>query len=343
MDRLKKRKEFFGKERFFVFPRKSFLRGLRAFAVIALGVSAFSGCKSKPKSIESKLPLPPTVDGGLVGGQFIQAEYGFAFPVPSKWDYLRLSPDQEVDEVARFTDPQRELILRAAVQILGASQKFTAKSWADLAGQDLKNHQFQLKKQGSSQEFKTADSGNWVMIPFQMVDSRGGEWMDEEWGLNQDDLLVIAHVTLPQDLADTEKGKKLLKAVENSLTQIHWYRPIGPRGISVDRYELQQFTQAFCHALESRSSSQVSAYFDDMYPERGQWNLWYQQAVSGDPKTFSLKAELSGLVINGDYATATFSLTRNDKGDSKPRKFERDFRLSKKEGTWKIMASLDKN
>ncbi len=301
-----------------------------------------AGCKSKPQMLENQFPLPPAVDGGLVNGEFIKAEYGFAFPVPAKWNYLRLSADQEVDEVGRFSDPSREVILRMAVEILGPNQKFSSRSWADMAEQDLKNHQFKVKKRDSSKEWKTPDSNFWVQVPFHMTDPKGGEWMDEEWGLNKDDLLVIAHITLPQDLADTDKGKKLLKVLQGSLSQLHWYLPIGPRGISVERYELQHFTESFCRALESRSASQTSPFFDDMYPERTKWASWYQQMAAGDPKTTSLKAELSGLIINGDYATATFTLTRKGPEAPKPVKTDRSFRLSKKEGAWKITASVDK-
>ena len=254
-----------------------------------------------------------------------------------------MSAEQEVDEVARFLDPSREMIVRVAVQLRDPSQKFSAKTWADMAELDLKNHQFQIKKKESEEEWKTSDSERWMMIAFHMTDAKGGEWTDEEWALVKEDLLIIIHATLPKETADTEKGKKLFKALEGSLTQITWYLPIGTRGISVERYELQHFTGSFCQALESRSASQVGAFFDEMYPDKAKWNIWYQQVTAGDPKTFDLKTELSGLVINGDYATATFTVTRKDKNSSKPIKSDRSFKLSKKEGTWKITASLDKN
>jgi len=322
---------------------KSSLRVLRAFAVIAFVVSAAAGCKSKPKFIENRLPLPPGVDSGLYEGQFVQAEYGFGFPVPAKWNYLRLSADQEVDEVGRFSDNSREVILRMSVQLRDGEGKFSARDWADAAELDLKNHQSKIKKRGSSSQWKTADSGNWTSFPFRLTDVRGNKWVDEEWVLAKDDMLIGAHLTMPQNMADMDKGKKLLKAVQASLTQIHWYTPIGPRGISVERFELRSFTERFCRALESRSASKVGSFFDEMYPERAKWNAWYQQAVTGDPASFELKAELAGMVINGDYAYASFALTRKDKGGSKPVKWERNFKLSKKEGSWEITGSMDKN
>jgi HSP20 family molecular chaperone IbpA len=79
-----------------------------------------------------------------------------------------------------------------------------------------------------------------------------------------------------------------------------------------------------------------------MYPDRGKWDVWYAQVAGGNPKTFELKAQLSGLVINGDYATASYTLLRKGKDEPKPQKFERSFKLTKKEGAWKIAASLDK-
>jgi hypothetical protein len=48
-------------------------------------------------------------------------------------------------------------------------------------------------------------------------------------------------------------------------------------------------------------------------------------------------------VINGDGATASFELIRKDKDGLKPQKFERNFKLAKKDGAWKITLSLDKD
>lgn len=287
--------------------------------------------------------MPPAADSGVYDGQFVQVDYGFGFPLPPKWLYVKLTAEQEVDEVARFSDTDRTMILRLTVQLQDPSQKLTPKSWQDAAQQDLKDHLFKILKSGDVQEWKTQDSGPWLAAPFRIQDPRGGEWLDQEWALKREDMLIGAHAMVPEEAADTEAGKKFLKAVEGSLTQIHWYTPIGPRGVSIERFELQHFTDGFCRALESRSPTKVGAYFDDMYPDRTKWNAWYQQAVSGDPKTFDLKAELSGLVINGDYATASFSISRKDKSDSKLEKFEKNFKLSKKEGSWKITTSLDKS
>ncbi len=313
----------------------------RAFAVTAFCVWAFAGCKPKPKFSEADLPLPPGADSGVYDGQYIQTDYGFSFPLPPKWQWIRLSAEQEVDEVARFADPTGDMIARVSVQLVGEGQALSKKAWEQSSEQDLENHQFKIQKEDAAQEWKTEDSGPWVEISYHVTDVRGAGWFDEEWALGKGDLLIGVHALVPGDEAGTEPGKKFLKVLEAALTQIHWYMPIGPRGISLDRYELQQFTEGFCRALESRSGSKVGDYFDDMYPDRSKWDTWYQQAVSGDPQTFHLKAELSGLVINGDLATATFTLTRTEAG-SVPQKFEKSFSLSKKEGNWKIMVSLDK-
>lgn len=320
-------------------PRIVFCRLLISFTILTI---ILAGCKSKQKTAEYNLPLPPAADSGVYDGQYIQSDYGFGFPLPAKWLWLRLSAEQEVDEVARFSDPTRNMILRVTVQLIGDPQSFSPKTWQDSAEQDLKNHQFKIQKKDSAHEWKTGDSGPWLAVPFRLSDPRGDEWSDQEWALAKGNVLIGAHAMMPRQLGETENGKKLFKAVEGALTQIHWYMPIGARGISIERFELQHFTEGFCRAMESRSTSMVGGYFDDMYPDHAKWNTWYQQAVSGDPKTFELKAELSGLVINGDYATASFTLNRKNK-DSHLEKCERNFKLSKKEGAWKIIASLDKN
>lgn len=130
--------------------------------VFALAVSTFlllKGCNYKPKYTESKLPLPPGADSGLYEGKFIQTDYGFGIPLPPKWLYLRLSAEQEVDEVARFTDPNQEMIVRVTVQLTSDTQSFTQKGWLDSTDQDLKNHQFKIQKKGSAREWKT-EGGN---------------------------------------------------------------------------------------------------------------------------------------------------------------------------------------
>ncbi|HXL73682.1 MAG TPA: hypothetical protein VN963_08670, partial [bacterium] len=108
-------------------------------------------------------------------------------------------------------------------------------------------------------------------------------------------------------------------------------------------FELQHFTQEFCKALESKSLVQVGFYFDELYPDKREWNSWYQQVIAGNPKTFDLEAQLNGLVIDGDSATASFELIRDNKDGSKPLKFDRDFKLAKKDDSWKIALSLDKD
>jgi hypothetical protein len=257
---------------------------------------------------------------------------------------MALSAEQEVDEVARFVDPNRELIVRVAVLIKDPDQKFTPKTWSAQAEQDLKNHQFEINKKEGVEEYKTADGDHWLMVAFRMSDARGNQWLDQEWALSKDDYYIVVHATLPHKTsADVEKGKKLFATLGDSLTRLSWYMPIGARGISSGRYELQHFTQEFCKALESKSVLQVGAYFDEMYPEKTKWNTWYQQAVLGDPKSFDLQAQLGGLIINGDGATASFTLIRKNKDDSKPVKLERNFKLAKKDGQWKIVLSLDKN
>jgi hypothetical protein len=300
------------------------------------------GCKPKYRIAEKDLPLPPAVDGGVINGQFVQVDYGFGFPMPPKWIYVPLTAEQEVDEVGRFFDPDREVVVRVSVQLRDPSEKFAESGWLNAMEQDLKNHQFEVVKKDSIVEKKTNGPEKWRVAPFRLTDAKGAAWLDQEWALPKDDMLIAVHVTLPQETADSEAGKKLLKSLEASLSQVTWYLPIGTRGISVGRYELQHFTVAFASALESRSAAKVGGFFDEMYPDRGKWDVWYAQVAGGNPKTFELKAQLSGLIINGDYATASYTLLRKGKDEAKPQKFERSFKLTKKEGAWKIAASLDK-
>lgn len=322
----------------------SFFRSYTGLFLAAVLTLILTGCHSKGKTALKDLPLPPTVDGGLVNGQYIQVDYGFGIPLPTKWIYLPVSAEQEVDEVARFMDPGKEMLVRLSVLLKDPSQKFNAKIWVDQAEDDLKNHQFQIEKKETVEEWKTDSDENWIMAAFKMTDARNNEWADEECALAKDDYLIVAHMTLPQATAETDHGKKLFLAMKDSLSRITWYMPVGARGISSSRYELQHFTEQFCRALESKSVVRVGGFFDEMYPDKSKWNAWYQQTVAGDPKSFDLQAQLTGLVINGDGATASFVLVRKDKAkDSKPVKLERDFKLAKKDDQWKITLSLDKD
>jgi hypothetical protein len=315
----------------------------KLLGILALGLLFCVGCGSKEKNDLNNLPLPPTVDGGMVNGQYVQVDYGFGFPVPSKWIYLPLSADQEVDEVARFLDASRLLLVRVSVVMRDPSQKFTPKIWSDQAEDDLKNHQFQVEKKESTEEWKTDSGKKWLMIHFKMTDVKSEEWADEEWALSNEDYLVVVHATLPEKIAQTADGKKLFAVLKDSLSRLTWYMPIGVRGISSDRFELQNFTQEFSKALAAKSVLQVGSYFDELYPDKREWDIWYQQLIAGNPKTFDLEVQLEGLVIDGDSATVSFEITRKNKDGSKPQKFDRDFKLGKKDDVWKITLSLDKD
>lgn len=301
------------------------------------------GCGSKPHYSQSNLPLPPSEDSGIQNGEFLQAQYGFAIPVPAKWKYLILSEDQEVDEVARFADPQTILVARFAVQLLPADQAFSAKDWSSSVDKDLVAKQFQVKSKENRKEWKTQGNEKWISQTFHVLDVKQKGWVDTEWVLNQGDYLVLVHATLPEDKAASEEGGGLSKALEGSLTQIHWYTPIGPRGISPERYELQAFTDGFQKALESGAVEKTYLFFDDLYPARAEWATWYKQILNGkDLKALNLKASLGGLVINGENATASFVLIFSNPVTGKPQKLERSFKLSKKERTWKITEPIGK-
>ncbi len=330
---------------FFLVFGNSFLRGLRVFAVIGLSLGfavLFPACGKKSRFTEHKLPMPPAADTGVYDGQFVQVDYGFGFPAPGKWLYVRIVGEPEADEVGRFTDQARESIARVSVRLSGPDQKFSAKGWFDAIEQEWTGRQYKVKKREGAKELKTPDGASWSSALFRVSDSRGIDWLDQEWVLSKDDLILGVRALVPKKTSDTEKGQALLKSIVESLPKLSWYTPIGPRGVSLERFELGNFTERFCRSLESGSLPKTYGFFDEMYPGRVEWNKWYQDAVGSMPAESQLKAELSGLVINGDGATAFFTLSRADKGQSSPKKFEKGFLLSKKEGNWEIVSSLPK-
>ncbi|HVZ79479.1 MAG TPA: hypothetical protein VHE12_01610 [bacterium] len=309
--------------------------------VLALGFGIW-GCKSGSRSMEEGLPMPPSAESGVYDGQYIQTEYGFGIPLPPKWSWIRLSAEQEVDEVARITDPHRDLLVRLTVQDRSGDDRLTGKAWAQMAAQDLEDHLFKIEKKGKVEDWKTTGGERWFSASFQVTDTHDRHWAVQEWALERNDLWYGAHGMMLASDAAKDAGKKLFKEMQGALTQIHWYTPIGPRGISIERFELAQFTEDFRAALESRSLVKVNGYLDELFPDRSKWNAWYQQLVSGEPKSFEIKAVSNGLVINGDYAAASWTITRHDLKDDKTEKFEKSFRLSKKEGAWKITSSIER-
>jgi hypothetical protein len=226
---------------------------------------------------------------------------------------------------------------------LPTDQAFSPKEWSASVEKDLLARQFQVKSKDGREEWKTPGSEKWISQAFHVLDVKQKEWLDTEWVLNQNDVLLLVHSTLPEERASSPDGKRLRSALEGALTRIHWYTPIGLRGISPERYELQVFTEGFRQALETGSVARTSAYFDDLYPGRAEWAAWYKQTLGGkDPKTLELKASLGGLIINGENATASFVLALKNPATGKPEKQERSFKLSKKERTWKITEPIVK-
>jgi hypothetical protein len=311
--------------------------------LLCLAGACAAGCRPKPPAAPPALPLPPGSDSGLYDGQYVQTDYGFGFPVPPKWSWLQLTAEEEVDEVARFRDPSGKLTVKLSVQDATPGSSLTLKGWQKTAEQDLVNHLFKVEKEGTPVKWKTAGPETWLEAPFDLSDGRGQLWADREWVLQKDDLLISVQAVLSQKAADTPAGKKLFEELQGALTQIHWYEPLGPRGISLDYYELQVFTSDFCRALETGSPAKVDPFFSDVYPARPQWEQWYGQWTAGaDPEKGELKAELSGLVIKDQTATAVFTLTRMGKEKGENRKSEKAFALSKAEGSWKIEAPWER-
>jgi hypothetical protein len=301
------------------------------------------GCKNEPPYQQIRLPLPPTVDNRIVEGQYVQADYGFGISLPPKWILVRYSEDQDLDEVARFTDERGFLTARLGVEELRKDQKFSLRVFESDLEKDLTAQQLTVVKKEKPSNLKTVSGDTWWAFSNRAKDARAKEWQDRQWVLNRGDLLIAVRVTLPASQADSDKGRKFLKEIEGGLPQIKWYTPIGPRGISIDRYELQRFTEAFGQALVSRSPVKVNAFFNDMYPAKRNWDAWYNELIAADdPKSFELEASLTGLIIKGDDATASFVIARKNRGEEKPHKFDKAFHLSKREGSWKILSPAEK-
>jgi hypothetical protein len=300
------------------------------------------GCRSKSDLERNPLPLPPVSDSGLVAGEFLQTDYGFAIPVPAHWSLLRLSEDQEVDEVARFSDPEHGIIARVTVHLTDPSQDFSDKDWDTQCQQEFKDRQLDLVKKGSSNKIATADGLDWSIQNYRLADKSRQGWLDQEWLLRRQDLLIWIHVSLDQATADSSKGKKLLETLQANLSKIHWYRPIGERGISLGLYELDNFTAALGADLQRGNTIRVNSYFDDLYPGKPQWDAWYQSFMADVPSQADLKVELTGMVINGENATVLFTFAKKEKSGGPVQKIEKGFVLSKKDGSWKIVAPVTK-
>jgi len=307
-----------------------------------VAVLLLAGCGKKEPYKEMDLPLPPMADTGVEEGSFHQVDYGLGFPAPTKWLFMKVVGDQEADEVARFTDKSRESYLRLFVRHADPDQRFSPKDWFGAKEKDWVEKEYKVKKREDGRDLSAGPSGAWSSSLFHLTDPQRADWTVREWVLPKDDLLIGARISMPARIADKAEGKALLDSAEASLSKIAWFMPIGPRGISLERYELKHFTERFCKALESGSLMRTSVFFDEMYPGRGRWAKWYEGAVGDKPAQNSLKAELSGLIINGDLATASFTLARTPPGAKEPVRTPCKFQLSKKEGSWEIVASLEK-
>jgi hypothetical protein len=112
---------------------------------------------------------------------------------------------------------------------------------------------------------------------------------------------------------------------------------VGPRGISLEQFELTKFTTDFKAALESGSVTKTLTFFDDTSAERIPWVDWYKTIAGVDAKgnasEGALKAEVAGLVINGSTASVYYTL--ETKGAA-PQKV--GFKVSKSDGDWQIVS-----
>jgi hypothetical protein len=320
----------------FFYELKADRRTLTALLFVLLA----AGCTEKPRFEEPDLPLPPSVDSGIYDKHYVRADFGFGFPVPAGWNYVRYSAERETDEVARFDGPLKGDVFLVTAFEPEVPPKSPAKAWEEALEADLGERGYQVLEKGEDRRVALKDGGAWTAIPFQLKDSRGGEWSHGAWFLDHGGLLIGAETFLSKKDAGSAKGKKLLEAVEESLKAVQWYLPIGERGISLERFELRHFNEEFRKALESRSLPKVLESFDEMYPSRAEWKERYEEMTRGK---IPIKAELAGLVIDGDYATASYVLIREpEKEGEAPKKHTFSFRLSKKEGNWEVVAPVER-
>jgi len=310
---------------------------------ILLAVVIASGCKkTHPK--DEVLPLPPVGDSGLSGGWYIQAEYGFAIPVPKGYGSyapnLEDQPAEDFDEWIRFMDTKKEAIVRLLTEDVGQDRSFSENDLKKEVGEVFASGEYQVEGVGKTLVWPVAKD-RWTVVPYDLKDKSKKEWRTWVCALARTDYIVWVRATLPLAQAQKGPGDKLVTTLKDCLSQAKWYQPVGPRGISLEHYELQKFDVDFIQALESGSVNRTLTFFDETSPARYQWLDRYKQLIApvegkGNSETSALKAQDAGLVINGKTAAIYFNIQR---GNQAPVRL--GFRLSKEDRSWSIV-SIDK-
>jgi hypothetical protein len=150
--------------------------------------------------------------------------------------------------------------------------------------------------------------------------------------------VLWVRATLPLAQAQKGPGDSLTAVLKTCLSQVKWYQPVGPRGISLEHYELQKFDADFIKSLESGSVSKTLAFFDETSPARFQWSDRYKVLLAppegkGNSGPAVLKVQDAGLVINGKTAAIYFNFQN---GKQTPVRL--GFRLLKEGRSWNVVA-----
>ncbi len=330
----------------------------RIFLALLCALSVFA-CTHKSFEERQNLPMPPVGDSGVVEGTYVQTDYGFGLPLPAKW--LAFAAGEDWDELVRLSDPDRRMNAGLFARWLYENEKFRLNDWLIEIEKAYEKEGTQAKRGEKTVTWSVPGGYQWQVVTYELKDAVNREWVDRLCVLRRDDLLIWSRArTLKKDAvrADTPK---LVEALKESFSKIHWYLPVGSRGISLENYELKKFTQGFTEGVESRSSVRLTRYFDDACPGRERWLVWYRDFVKEGPKgspavskdsrrtpersknssdAVTIQTELEGMIIQGRSATVAFRLFRKEGAEST--EAHQAFRLSKAEGSWKIVELISK-
>ncbi len=303
---------------------------------------ATAACRKSAEDARRDLPLPPIGDSGVANGVYYQTEYGFSIPAPARW--FTFAGGEDLDELVRFSDPERRLNAGVHARWRYPKERSDAGAWFAEAEKEYEKKGVKAERKSKPEEWPAGPS-RWTALTYALKDDLDREWVDTLCVLHRDDLVVWAHLVLSKRDAAGPKGPKLLAAMKESLGGIAWYRPIGPRGISLEHYELLRFSQSFIEACEDRSTLKVVRFLDDASPDREKWIAWYKKIAAPFPKDGKDQAALSvqpkGMVIQEKEATLAFEFVRTE-AEVETMRETLAFRLTKAEGNWEIERFEDR-
>jgi hypothetical protein len=310
------------------------------FLIVLWTAMVFAGCK-RSQPLDENLPLPPVGDSGLSSGSYIQAEYGFSLPIPK--GFGSYAPDQEdqpaeeFDEWIRFMDTKKDTVVRLFTEDLEQDRGFSESDAKKAMGEVFTSGEYEVKTVGKTLVWPVGKE-RWIVVPYDLKDKYKKEWRTWVCALARKDFVVWVRATLPLAQAQKGSGDSLVSAMKDCLCQVKWYQPVGPRGISLEHYELQKFDTDFIKALESGNVSRTLAFFDETTLSRFQWADRYKTLSApvegkGNSGPAVLKVQDAGLVINGKTAAIYFNFQN---GKQAPVRL--GFRLSKEGRSWNIIS-----